>query len=179
MIETSDRPALLSVESDVGCEADSQPWTQRSTFGVRELELAIEELRALLPEAAGSEVSRGDFRFPNGGRRETPEIGTVVATPAAIVAIMRLRGTRHVVALRQSGDRLQGDAASYVSEAQLPPRINEIQLGQVGGVPFLIDADRYRRWGSPDLLVDIRRSRAGQPVSSGAEGLRLTLRPSR
>lgn len=96
-------------------------------------------------------------------------MGTVIATSAAIDAIMRLRVECRAIALRESGGR--------VIKAKLPPGINDLQLGQVGGVPFLIDADEYRRWGWPDLVIDVPRW-SGQAPVNGTGRFRLVLRSS-
>jgi uncharacterized protein (DUF779 family) len=30
-----------------------------------------------------------------------------------------------------------------------------VQLGEIGGAPFYIDAEQYERWGKPRFLVDV------------------------
>ena len=82
-------------------------------------------------------------------------MGTVVATPAADEAILRLP-----VVHRRSpfGDRTAAAAAtsaSSLTEAELPSRINDIQLGEIGGCPFPIDADITGLRVAPTLSVDV------------------------
>lgn len=78
--------------------------------------------------------------------------GWVIATPAAIDAIERRRARNRLVALHHCG----GVRGSQVCTAEpLPATSNEIQLGEVGGVPFLIDRDLYVGWGCPNLVVDL------------------------
>lgn len=79
-------------------------------------------------------------------------IGWVIATPEAEDAIMRQRARHGLVALHQCS--LPGLPRVCITEP-LPPAPNEIQLGEVGGVPFLIDCEQYRCWGSPNLVVDV------------------------
>lgn len=42
-----------------------------------------------------------------------------------------------------------------LTDAELPAGPNDIQLGEIGGVPFLIDRDQFNRWGCPDFVVDV------------------------
>ncbi|HSS32652.1 MAG TPA: DUF779 domain-containing protein [Solirubrobacterales bacterium] len=104
-------------------------------------------------------------------------MGTVIATPAAVDAIMRLRVEHRAIAFRESGGGCGCGILRPVTEAKLPPGINDLQLGQVGGVPFLVDADDYKRWGCPDLVVDVSHYHCndGRAVVEGADCTRLTL----
>ncbi|HWA54544.1 MAG TPA: DUF779 domain-containing protein [Solirubrobacterales bacterium] len=104
-------------------------------------------------------------------------MGTVIATPAAVDAIMRLRVEHRAIAFHGSSGGRGCDIPHSVTEAKLPPGINDLQLGQVGGVPFLVDADEYRRWGCPDLVIDVSHCHCndGRAVVEGADCIRLTL----
>lgn len=106
-------------------------------------------------------------------------MGTVVATPAADEAILHLRAVDGAVAFRPSDGCPRCDGVSSLTETELPSRINDIQLGEIGGVPFLIDADLYRGWGRPDLTVDVPQRVDGRPLADRADGFRLTLRSAR
>lgn len=121
---------------------------------------------------------------PGGGPRSRQgraglSIGTVIATPAAVDAILRLRARHHAIAFRRSADREHSDSPGSVAEAELPPRINDLQFGEIGGVPFLIDADEYKRWGCPDLVVDVVGGDGEPPLRAPDGSLSLTLRGSR
>ncbi len=102
-------------------------------------------------------------------------MGTVIATPAALDAIMRLRVEHRAIAFRESGGGRDCDIPPSVTEAKLPSGINDLQLGQVGGVPFLIDADEYKSWGCPDLVIDVCHCSDGRTLVEGADCIRLTL----
>lgn len=81
-----------------------------------------------------------------------------------------------MIAFRPTAECHDGDGPSFLAEAELPPRINELQLGEIGGVPFLVDADRYKRWGCPDLVVDVPEG-DDEPAPAGRDGgCGLTLR---
>ncbi len=82
-------------------------------------------------------------------------VGTIVATPAAIDAIMHLRASHGTVALHQSGERGDEGGPTSLDEADLPIGAGDIQIGVVGGIPFLIDWELYESWGWPNLVVDV------------------------
>lgn len=105
-------------------------------------------------------------------------MGTVIATPAAIDAIVQLRVAHHAVAFRASTASRDLGAPSSVIEAKLPPELNDLQLGEIGGAPFLVDADQYKRWGCPNLVVDVPQG-IESPSFNGVDGIRLTIRSSR
>jgi RNA polymerase sigma-70 factor (ECF subfamily) len=134
------------------------------------LEPARAEVRNA-PRQAGRNLPGGRTRHG----RKSLRAGTVIATPSATDEILRLRAGRHLVALRHSGNRV---TPRSVGEASLPAGINDLQLGEIGGVPFLIDADLYRHWGCPDLTVDVEPSADGSAVEAQVGRVRLTLRSS-
>jgi hypothetical protein len=49
----------------------------------------------------------------------------------------------------------------------LAPGPGDLLLGDVGGVPFYIDADQFHRWGRPEFLLDM--------ASGAPEGFSLGL----
>ena len=72
------------------------------------------------------------------------------------------------VAIYQSGGCCDGSLPLRLLADELGQGPNDLRLGDVEGVPFYIDAERYERWGEPEFLLD---------VSSGApEGFSLGLR---
>jgi RNA polymerase sigma-70 factor (ECF subfamily) len=126
----------------------------------------------IVPLRAGKPVPGGR----RGHGRRSLRAGTVIATPSAIDEILRLRARYHLVALRHTEER---GAPRSVSEAKLPAGLNDLQLGEIGGVPFLIDADRYKGWGCPNLVVDLPQGGGGSAADDAADRVTLTLRSSR
>ena len=84
-----------------------------------------------------------------------------------------------MIAFRPTADCHGSDGPSFLTEAGLPPRINDLQLGEIGGIPFLVDADQYKRWRCPDLVVDVREDDDEPGLGGGGGGCGLTLRASR
>ncbi len=70
--------------------------------------------------------------------KETP---SVTATPAAVETIERLREKHGSIVFHPSGGCGDGTAALCLRADELPPGPNDVELGEIGGVPFLIDAE--------------------------------------
>ena len=80
---------------------------------------------------------------------------SVTATSAAIEALTRLRAAHGPLVLFQSGGCCDGSSPICVQDGELPVTATDLRLGAVGGVPFYIDGEQYRRWGTPHFVVDI------------------------
>ncbi len=91
----------------------------------------------------------------------------VTATDAALDAIERLRAEHGALAFFQSGGCCDGSLPICLEDGELSPGPGDTLLGSLGGAPFYIDAEQYRRWGNPRLVLDVQ---AGE-----AEGLSLSL----
>jgi uncharacterized protein len=95
------------------------------------------------------------------------EEASVTATDAGLQAIERLRVEHGALAFFQSGGCCDGSLPICLKDGELPPGSGDTLLGTIGGVPFYVDAEQYRRWGNPRLVLDVR---AGE-----AEGFSLSL----
>lgn len=95
----------------------------------------------------------------------------VSATPEAVKAIERL-GERHgSIVFHQSGGCCSGSSPMCLRADELPPGPNDVELGQVDGVPVLIDRDLFARWGSPDFRIDVAAGAADSLSLEGADGV--------
>ncbi len=101
---------------------------------------------------------------------------SVHATPAAVEAIERLREQHGSIVFHQSGGCCDGSAAMCLTEAELPAGPNDIVLGEIAGVPFLIDAEQYERWGRPDFEIDLAPGAAESFSLEGADGVHFISR---
>ena len=79
----------------------------------------------------------------------------VTATPEALELIERLRASHGPLAFFQSGGCCEGSAPMCLSAGDLPPAPSDVQLGEIGGAPFYIDAEQYERWNRPAFVVDV------------------------
>lgn len=81
---------------------------------------------------------------------------SVTATDAATAAIEQLAGEHGLLAFFQSGGCCDGSLPICLKEGELPPGPDDLLLGRVAGMPFYVDAEQWRRWGSPSFLLDLR-----------------------
>ena len=102
--------------------------------------------------------------------RGTAEEGhtPLTATPGAIAMVKRLVREHGPLEIHQSGGCCDGSLPLCLHADELGQGPNDVQLGEVEGVPFYVDSEQYERWGEPEFLLD---------VTSGApEGFSLGLR---
>jgi uncharacterized protein len=88
----------------------------------------------------------------------------VTATPEAVALLERLRAAHGPLSLFQSGGCCEGSSPICLAAGDLPPGPGDVLLGEVGGVggvPFYVDAEQYRRWRAPRLLLDVGAGAAG------------------
>lgn len=100
----------------------------------------------------------------------------VRGTPEAARTLERLRERHGALVLHQSGGCCAGSAAMCLRADELPAGPHDVNLGEVGGVPFLIDADLHRRLGGPDFLLDVVPGREDTFSLEGADDVHFTTR---
>ncbi len=100
----------------------------------------------------------------------------VSATPAAVRTIELLRLKHGAIVFHQSGGCCEGSAAMCLTEAELPPGPDDLQLGRIAGAPFVIDREQYERWGRPDFEIDVAPGAAESFSLEGPEGVHFISR---
>ncbi len=95
----------------------------------------------------------------------------IVATDAALAAIGRLTAAYGKVVFFQSGGCCDGSSPICLLEGELPIGPNDLLLGEAGGASFYIDAEQYRRWNRPGLVLDVRPGAAEGFSLEGLQGL--------
>ena len=95
------------------------------------------------------------------------ETTSITATPRAIAMLRRLVLEHGPLALFQSGGCCDGSLPLCLLADDLQPGSGDVLLGDVGGVPFYIDAEQFHRWGEPEFVLDV--------VSGAPEGFSLGL----
>lgn len=98
------------------------------------------------------------------------------ATAAALETIDRLQQRHGPLAFFQSGGCCDGSLPICMPADEMPAGPNDLELGELGGAPFYVDADQYRRWNEPEFVLDVA---AGKPegFSLGAsEGVHFVSR---
>ena len=82
----------------------------------------------------------------------------VCATPAAVDAIIHMRAQLGNLVLRHVADE-SGEPEVRLVSSHRPCGFNDIAVGTVGGVLFLIDRDHDFDLGCPDFHVDVTPTR--------------------
>lgn len=106
-------------------------------------------------------------------RDSGPAVG---ATPAALEVIQHLEAAHGPLAFFQSGGCCDGTSAICLKDGELPASPNDMRLGEIGGAPFYIDSDQYRRWGEPRFLIDVAPGAAEGFSLEGLEGVHFVSR---
>ncbi|MCA0870782.1 DUF779 domain-containing protein [Seohaeicola saemankumensis] len=80
---------------------------------------------------------------------------TVTATPAALALIGDLK-TRfgNELLFHQSGGCCDGSAPMCFQKGDYITGDQDVLVGEIGGVPFYMNADQYARWQHTDLVID-------------------------
>ena len=79
----------------------------------------------------------------------------MAATPAALEELARLRERHGPLLLFLSGGCCEGSFPLCLEEGELLIGPGDRRIGEVGGVPFYIDADQDERWNRPGFLLDL------------------------
>ena len=103
-------------------------------------------------------------------------MSSVQATPAAVEAIERLREQHGSIVFHQSGGCCDGSAPMCLTTAELPAGPNDVVLGEIATVPFLIDTEQYERWGRPEFEIDLAPGAAESFSLEGADGVHFVSR---
>ena len=103
-------------------------------------------------------------------------MASVHATPAAVETIERLREKHGAIVFHQSGGCCDGSAAMCLTQAELPPGPNDVLLGEIASVPFVIDRDQHERWGRPSFEIDVAPGASESFSLEGAEGVHFISR---
>ncbi|HJX49662.1 MAG TPA: DUF779 domain-containing protein [Gaiellaceae bacterium] len=100
----------------------------------------------------------------------------VVATPAAVAEIGRLRAEHGPLMVFQSGGCCDGSSPMCFPEGELLLGPNDLKLGEVDGCPFYIDAEQYERWNRPSLVLDVGPGAGSGMSLEGAHDLHFVVR---
>lgn len=79
----------------------------------------------------------------------------ITATPAALEELARLHERHGPLLLFLSGGCCEGSFPLCLEEGELLLGSGDRRIGEVGGVPFYIDADQDERWNRPTFLLDL------------------------
>jgi len=95
----------------------------------------------------------------------------VVATPAALELILRLKANYGELMFHQSGGCCDNSAANCYLPTDLTIGPWDEYLGQIGDVPFYMSKSQYEYWKHTQLIIDVIDAHGGGTFSlEGPEG---------
>ena len=100
----------------------------------------------------------------------------VLATDAAIELIDKLRDLHGPLMFHQSGGCCDGSAPMCYPAGEFRVGVNDVQLGEIGGCPFFMDADQFDYWKHTQLTIDVVKGRGAGFSLEAPEGVRFLTR---
>ena len=100
----------------------------------------------------------------------------VVATPAALELIEKLRGLYGPLFFHQSGGCCDGSAPMCFMEGEFRPGGQDVRLGEIGGCPFYMGAAQFEYWSHTQLIIDVVPGRGASFSLEAPEGVRFLSR---
>jgi uncharacterized protein len=100
----------------------------------------------------------------------------VLATESALQLIDKLRGKHGPVLFHQSGGCCDGSSPMCYPQSDFIVGDRDVQLGEIGGVPFYISAPQFEYWKHTQLIIDVVPGRGGMFSLENGEGVRFLVR---
>jgi uncharacterized protein (DUF779 family) len=94
----------------------------------------------------------------------------VIATPAALELIERLKWKYGELMFHQSGGCCDNSAANCYLPTDLTIGPNDVLLGHIGDVPFYMSRSQYEYWKHTQLIIDVIDGHGGTFSLEGPEG---------
>lgn len=94
----------------------------------------------------------------------------VVATPEALALIQEMKSQHGEVLFHQSGGCCDNSAANCYLPSDLTIGPYDVNLGDVGGVPFYIGKLQYEYWKHTQLILDVIEGTGGTFSLEGNTG---------
>ena len=106
----------------------------------------------------------------------TEEVARVVATPAAIELVGKLRAEHGDVLFHQSGDCCDGSAPMCFPAGEFMVGTSDVKLGSIGGAPFYMSESQFEYWQHTQLIIDCVPGNGGMFSLERPTGLRFLTR---
>lgn len=102
-------------------------------------------------------------------------MGTVSATSAALELLEEIVADHGPVLFHQSGGCCDGSAPMCYAQGDFRIGAHDVQMGEIGGMPFYISGAQYEVWKHTDLIIDAIPGRGGMfSLDNGREKRFLT-----
>ena len=100
----------------------------------------------------------------------------VKATLAALQLIDKLRARHGAILFHQSGGCCDGSSPMCYPQDDFIVGDRDVQLGEIGGVPFYISPSQFEYWKHTQLIIDVVEGRGGMFSLENGEGVRFLVR---
>ncbi len=100
----------------------------------------------------------------------------VSATEAALELIAVLRGQHGDLMFHQSGGCCDGSSPMCYPRGEFLVGDSDVQLGEIGGVPFYMSRAQFEYWQHTHLIIDVVPGRGGMFSLENSTGRRFLTR---
>ena len=104
------------------------------------------------------------------------DLARVVATPAALALIDRLRAVHGDLLFHQSGGCCDGSAPMCYPRDEFRTGAQDVFLGTIADSPFFIGAAQFEYWRHTQLIIDVVPGRGSGFSLEAPEGVRFLTR---
>ncbi|NPT38344.1 DUF779 domain-containing protein [Paraburkholderia xenovorans] len=104
------------------------------------------------------------------------EVARVIATPAAVELIDKLRAEHGAVLFHQSGGCCDGSAPMMFPQSEFMVGSSDVKLGTIADVPFYMSEPQFEYWQHTQLIIDVVPGNGGMFSLERPSGLRFLTR---
>ncbi|WP_144111310.1 DUF779 domain-containing protein [Paraburkholderia sp. BCC1886] len=106
----------------------------------------------------------------------TQAVQRVIATPAAVDLIDKLKAEHGEVLFHQSGGCCDGSAPMMFPQSEFMVGSSDVKLGEIAGVPFYMSESQFEYWQHTQLIIDAVPGNGGMFSLERPSGLRFLTR---
>jgi uncharacterized protein (DUF779 family) len=103
-------------------------------------------------------------------------VDRVVATPAAVEVIERLKAAHGPLAFHQSGGCCDGSAPMCYPEGEFRIGGQDVRLGSIAGCEVFMGRAQFEHWAHTQLIIDVVPGRGAGFSLEAPEGVRFLTR---
>src|SRR5689334_4210409 len=103
-------------------------------------------------------------------------VDQVIATPAAVDLIAKIRAKHGPVLFHQSGGCCDGSSPMCYPVGDFIVGDHDVRLGEIAAAPFYISAPQFEYWKHTQLIIDVVEGRGGMFSLENGEGVRFLTR---
>lgn len=100
----------------------------------------------------------------------------VSASPKALELIATLKAQYGDMIFHQSGGCCDGSAPMLFLRSEFPLGNSDVQLGEIGGIPFYMSKSQFAYWEHTHLIIDVVKGHGGMFSLEGSTGQRFLTR---